>query len=165
MIAMFLLTGCASKRKLTQSLESKVIQNTEVAEIQESHKISAVESALKKITEIQTSEDVDFSITIYDTDKPADPETGRPPAVADIKGKKKTTTQKQEREESQKNEYMAEKDSSSTHVTTDSQEETKIIESSKTTRKPLWWLYVIVVVAIVVSVWFVYNRIKRGFIF
>lgn len=107
-------------------------------------------------------ENVEVIAVIYDTNKPVDPGTGKPPVLADMTIKKVSSYTTKETEESVREDKSVYEKEAELNQVASSQTEIKITETSKTVQKPLWWLYLIGIGVIVAAGWFVYRKMKRG---
>ena len=157
-----ILTGCRTPKTLITDSEFKEQKNIENnISVQESSKIDeTIEQAVQKFFDEKVN--INVNTTIYDTDKPADPETGRHP----VKEETNINFNKETKE------TIAEIVNTETIETTVIQLEDKSIDKSKVnssekteTRTGLaTWQKVLIVVgliAVIGLILFVVLRIKR----
>lgn len=125
-----LLLGCRVKRSLSVQTDKKA-EYYEQKDVHE-HKAESRDSVGQKITEVVSKKESDtetekiIKTTEYDTSKPVDPATGRPPVLRETEST--TRTKKKDKEDiiGQQEESIS---------VTDQKDRTKIDQSSATTKQ------------------------------
>ena len=104
-LAFALLMSCAGTKKVTkndvtqkQQTQTEVSKNTEVTEkgtAVDKSTLKTDSSGVKALALIEKmTEDFEARLKQYDTTKPIDPQTGKPPLVSELEINKRTTTDK-----------------------------------------------------------------------
>lgn len=177
LISLMLLVGCSSKKKLMIQADQKS-EYVEQKDVQE-HKTKSRDSIGQKVTEIvqiqeAESETETTTKTIeYDSSKPVDPATGRPPILRETesttrakkKAKEDTTGKQAENSVASDKEYELKIDNSQSHETEDNSR--KQHQDNKRIFFQIPWLWIIVGALIVVCVGYCWkkklNPLKRLF--
>lgn len=94
-LVVIIAIGCTTTKHLLRSNEISTIDSSTVAYQSDSIAISKNEKTSEAHSNIDASEDLEFEIKIYDTDKPIDSTTGKPPLKQEINAKKKKQTNAQ----------------------------------------------------------------------
>lgn len=154
------LTGCAT-RKASTSVEQHTTEQSsfQVNQQQGSRRektstastASELSAAIREQLQGESSENLRVDVTVYDTTRPADSATGRPPVLADatIQRERQHTTRQDRQSDVQtsaqsESEHVAvQSDSLQTHLnaTASAQNDTKIDTKTKTTRRVPWWVW------------------------
>lgn len=163
-----LLSGCKVKRNLSVHTEQK-FEQTEQRDIHESE-TNIRDSSGQKITEIVSNKESDsetettVKMTEYDTSKPVNPETGKPPVIRETESTTKTKEKGKEGISEKKNEDSHVTDQSgkskidNSVIQSTGEDSTNLEDSKKKVAGWPWWI-ILIAAAVIVGV---YMCVRRG---
>ena len=161
LLVIILFFACTAKKSVQKSnTEQNTEQRNDIADTKESQ----TEATKTVIDQSKANTKLVVKTTNYDTSKPIDPSTGKPPISSET-----TTTQEESTNSNVNTEVNSNKKEEASHLdkskaNAQSKEETKVVEKPKPTDwKP--YVYVIIFIAVVVSGFIFRNRIKTLFVF
>lgn len=154
LIIIILFFSCTAKKN---SLHSKIDQQTTQYNSISDTKTGQIESKKKVVDQSNNDLETTTETTTYDTDKPVNKDTGKPP----VKSETTTTTKKSEKNDIKTDTSLSKKDES-THkdqskLNEQAKEESKAVEKSK----PLdgrYYFYILAILAVAGIVFFVYKK-------
>jgi len=156
-LIILLFMSCSMSKKVSSSSTTSAHDRTQVDVVQ-THERSEQTSSSSTVTmnEVQTVVEETQTVT-YDTDKPVDPETGKPPVKSETTSRKTTTTGKQVQEQTQAESNVEEADTfaDNTQIDTGEESETTYKEEKKTSATPLWiWVTILLgLIGLLVLLW------------
>jgi len=159
-IALLLFFACKTPSKLVDSSNTNIKDKTQL-NIEEKHEAKEQTTTTTKAeTDEQSTIVEEIKLTEYDTDKPVNPDTGKPPVKYESETKKTTTKGKQVAEQSNTTTDIADinqlKDNSKINVETNT-----ITKHEETPQKPkiAYYYYIILIVVILGSVWWINKKL------
>lgn len=181
-IGMIVLTGCATKKKIQRSttisetvhseIHAEQLDRQEITEKNHTAVDAVTSELLRRYLESQSTSDLNFRATVFDTTKPTDPETGRPPVLAEVEGisqQQTTTRENQTAEKKEETKAVEEKQKIESRDTDtvidaaqDKQTDAEMVEKEKKISHPKIWLYILSLVLLVAGVYWLWPKIKRN---
>lgn len=143
-------SGCTAKKVITRSVDSVGTERTETAIRQFEFQQMDVAEAMRKITGGKALEDFKFTISTYDTSRPVDSVTGKPPLASEMTGEKRSSAETRQTEEISRVDQSLTETVAEIDRSTDSTADVKIDESIKVKKSPRWGHAIIASLALLV---------------
>jgi cobalamin biosynthesis Mg chelatase CobN len=155
------LGACKTPAKLVNTGRATVNDRTQVY-VEEQREIR---EQTVTATTVETGEQVNVveetATVVYDTEKPADPVTGKPPVKSEKNSRKTTTSDKQKREQAQLANIITDSSSAIDNTKKDVETNTKTThkETSKTP-KIAYVFYIMLLLGVIAAGWFLNSKFK-----
>lgn len=156
LIIVLFFSCTAKKNSMHSSLEQQTIQQNDIADT----KLNQLEGKKAVVDQSKSDLETTTETTIYDTDKPVNKGTGKPP----VKSESKTTTKKSNKNDVKTDSTVSKKDESihkdQSKVNEQAKEETKVVEKTKPVDGK-YYFYILITLVLLVAGFFVYKNFAK----
>lgn len=178
---LLLSASCSGTKKAAREDHARTEEKTEVHAVLSEHsqqRQSETERVadtwseqLRGVLEAESGERLQVEVRLYDTARPADTLTGRPPLLADVsihrqrQAKAQQTQQNARQGASVRNTVRENERADSLHNERDEHgerfSETRTLENSKTARRTPWWVYALLAAALAALTLFLLRKFRK----
>ena len=155
-----LLSGCGSV-KVADSVDVEVRDKSKIDVVETHAEQTRIESAATVTTSERISVVEEVVEVTYDTEKPIDPVTGKPPVKSETTSKKTTVNEKQVEEQTNTNSEHAAADSTVDRTQRDVDVDVEVAHEETPQKSSFAYIfYIVLIVAFGAGVWFLNKKFK-----